>query len=155
MAVISLSVAKHGHCKQVKASFESFAVCCNMYLSVFSWLCSRQSLLQLLSLKGRMRITPAGASLQKRTSLAGSNSAWPVVQWYCTVAGLSDTLEESSGNLLTISCAARYMDNPRFGLDGWMQTHHGNEQNYKLNLKMNANNEVCCAACNTKIVHKL
>lgn len=48
-----------------------------------------------------------------------------------------------------------FMDNPRFGMDGWMRTHHGKEHKYRLGVDLTPDDEIRCASCGANLVQKV
>jgi hypothetical protein len=52
------------------------------------------------------------------------------------------------------SIACRFLDNPRFGLDGWMHAFDGTQNKYKLGVELTADDKVKCQFCKMDLVYK-
>jgi hypothetical protein len=46
------------------------------------------------------------------------------------------------------------MDNPRFGLDGWMRKFDGKQHKYKLGIELTADDKIKCMHCHSELVEK-
>ena len=46
----------------------------------------------------------------------------------------------------------RFMENPRFGMDGWMRTHHSKEHKYRLGVDLTPDDEIRCSNCGHNLV---
>ena len=48
----------------------------------------------------------------------------------------------------------RFLDNPRFGLDGWMRKFDGRQHKYKLGVELTKDDKVKCEFCHNELVYE-